>query len=291
MQQLAVHKAALSQCGVENEPSFQRMVLAQLQNIGAQLQTLDARLVLQTCWEPNAWETFVSCDVNQAAASTENVLMELAYLNPLAAEFVPDSVVPEPVGSGCETSEHSATSDVCKACRLSFGEIDIDGSWEGDACDWCSEPHHSKCLQSICNLKGSWEVCKDCAVDFEGVIGDFRSLPAADWKSIHNRFLSSTCKETEVPVDTAIVTEGWPNLDESQQEEFHQWHAERMQQKNKTLLPKLKHLSDQLGEDITSEDTCTARAKLDLARKLETALEELGTAEHLRKEAWLFLKR
>ena len=80
MQQLAAHKAALSQCGVENEPSFQRMVLAQLQNTGAQLQTLDARLVLQTCWEPNAWETFVSCDVNQAAASTENVFMELVII-------------------------------------------------------------------------------------------------------------------------------------------------------------------------------------------------------------------
>jgi len=48
-------------------------------------------------------------------------------------------------------------------------------------------------------------------------------------------------------------------------------------------------LSDQLGEDITSEDTCTARAKLDLARKLETALEELGTAEL--GLAWLFLKQ
>ena len=62
-----------------------------------------------------------------------------------------------------------------------------------------------------------------------------------------------------------------------------------MQKKKGVLMPKLKQLDVEVEEAISAGESQQARIKLDLAKKLQRSLEELGTTEHLRKQSWLFM--
>ena len=69
--------------------------------------------------------------------------------------------------------------DTCSTCRRKFGEMGSDGAWEGDACDDCGAPTCSPCLSEVYDVKGEWQLCKDCNIKRTSVRCDLRRVPPA----------------------------------------------------------------------------------------------------------------
>ena len=84
LQLLAANKSESARKGLLDEPSFQQLVLAHLQNIDSRLLDLDTHVAMQTRFtHPYLWATFPeeTCGTN-----VENILSQL---RPDAEEFVP----------------------------------------------------------------------------------------------------------------------------------------------------------------------------------------------------------
>jgi len=180
---------------------------------------------------------------------------------------------------------HSENSEVCARCCMLFGEVTENGSWDGDACEWCCSPHHTECLVQICNLKGSWDVCATCASDSErvGIRCDLRRLPEAAWDSIYARFVPDASESGLEP-----ISRGWPDLSEDQQTSFQQWYASYVQSRKEILMKAVEQLQQQAEEAEARNEIGVARANVDRTRQLMVSLKELGTLEDMRLASWRF---
>ena len=82
--------------------------------------------------------------------------------------------------------------------------------------------------------------------------------------------------------------EGWPTFDESEIQSFQKHYSASMSEQRRIMLQSLECLNSEIEDAISKEEAKRGRDKLAQARALERSLEELGTDEHIRREAWRF---
>ena len=186
-------------------------------------------------------------------------------------------------------TDSSNSEECCIHCHKPFGDIAPDGSWDGDACEWCCAPYHTHCLREVCNLKGSWELCHLCSSDCKriGIRCDFRCLPAAAWNVIYDRFdnMEPTSRGDTTAEDKSSA---WPPLDSNQQACFQDFLSTREASRHKILLNELRELSDQVEQAEALGQRQAAKAKLNHAKELQCQLETPLSLDRMRHEAWLF---
>lgn len=120
------------------------------------------------------------------------------------------------------------------------------------------------------------------------IVGDFRQLPSSYWEALHACFAHPSHIMGITIASETSPDEGWPTFDESEIQSFQKHYSASMSEQRRIMLQSLECLNSEIEDAISKEEAKRGRDKVAQARALERSLEELGTDEHIRREAWRF---
>jgi len=171
----------------------------------------------------------------------------------------------------------------CAMCHLLLDQQSI--QWcanDGRGCQ-AEGMYHRSCMHEIRQEgRPSSYVCHHC---FQaGHVGstDLSDSDASSEEAFHKDDITCGSTQGKIP-DT-----GWPDFNAHQIHAFQGWAQQRRVAQVETLERSINHELDQAERAETQGDVSESRARIERAKAHRSAVNDLTSTEHLRKEAWKF---
>lgn len=162
----------------------------------------------------------------------------------------------------------------CEKCK----RVDAQGTIVccGGNCGECL--FHTSCMNKVSAATFLCDECTATGVEF-GVEISAEEEAASD--------------ESDIEVDASqqvrpTQDELWPDLSEDEQVRFKEWFDARKVKQAVILEKALNHILDEAEEAQAHGDAAGSRDKVNHARDLRKSVDNLGSMQHLRSEAWKF---